>query len=250
MESIETSNEKVSNGAKSFIKHVFNFDDDSKNEMFNIIQYSLLAIFPVLALNKFTQRFIPDTDETKSNLEILIEVMGQIIIMFIGILFIHRIVTFIPTYSKTKYADFNVTNIIVVFLVIVLSLQTKLGEKVNILLERIMEIVEGRINIKEGQTNISKPNSTLNSTPNSNYIDSQNYQKMPLQQPQPQPQPQQPQRSHQDKRNDYQSMYSNDTISMPDASHPNINNSVAGMETFTDSIQAANEVTGSFGTAY
>ena len=33
--------------SKSFIKHVFNFDDESKSEMLNIIQYALLAIIPI-----------------------------------------------------------------------------------------------------------------------------------------------------------------------------------------------------------
>jgi hypothetical protein len=37
---------------KSFLKHVFNFDDDSKSELLNIIQYAILAIIPVIVLNK------------------------------------------------------------------------------------------------------------------------------------------------------------------------------------------------------
>ena len=179
MESIEEASKSVSSSSTSFIKHVFNFDDDSKNEMMNIIQYSLLAIIPVVALNKGIQRFIPDYDESKGNIEILAEVIGQIIIMFLGILFIHRIITFIPTYSKAKYADFNVTSIILAFLVIVLSLQTKLGEKVNLLLERIVDIVEGKINLKEGQSNQEQQsNGVTVSQPisHSGYIDNVNYQ--------------------------------------------------------------------------
>ena len=37
---------------KGFFKHVFNFDDDSKSEILNIIQYALIAIIPVVVLNK------------------------------------------------------------------------------------------------------------------------------------------------------------------------------------------------------
>ena len=37
---------------KSFLKHVFNFDDDSKSEILNILQYALLAIIPIVLLNK------------------------------------------------------------------------------------------------------------------------------------------------------------------------------------------------------
>ena len=130
-------------GPKSFIKHVFNFDDDSKNDMMNIIQYSILAIIPVVALNKSIQRFVPEVDETKGSLEILVEVAAQTIAMFIGILLIHRIIVYVPTYSKVKYNDLNVTGIVLAFLVIVLSLQTKLGEKVNILVDRVLDAYYG-----------------------------------------------------------------------------------------------------------
>lgn len=180
MESVKQASENVSSGGAgpSLIKHVFNFDDDSKNEMMNIIQYSLLAVIPIVFLNKSIQKFVPDVDEEKGSLEVLVEVIGQIVVMFIGILLIHRLITYIPTYSNVKYADFNIINIILGFLVIVLSLQTKLGEKVNILLERIVEIVEGKVNIKEGQQNQQNSNGVSVSQPisQSGYIDNVNYQ--------------------------------------------------------------------------
>ena len=43
-----------SDDSKSFFKHVFNFDDDSKSDILNIIQYALLAIIPIVLLNKFS----------------------------------------------------------------------------------------------------------------------------------------------------------------------------------------------------
>ena len=180
MESVKQASENgLSGGAgPSLIKHVFNFDDDSKNEMMNIIQYSLMAVVPIVFLNKSIQKFVPDIDEEKGSLEVLAEVIGQIVVMFIGILLIHRLITYIPTYSNVKYADFNIINIILGFLVIVLSLQTKLGEKVNILLERIIEVVEGKVNIKEGQQNQQAANGVSVSQPiaQSGYIDTVNYQ--------------------------------------------------------------------------
>jgi hypothetical protein len=111
--------------------------------MLNIVQYAVLALIPVVMLNKLMQRFVPEADEDKSSLELSAEVLGQIIIMFIVMLFIHRIVTYAPTYSGEKYADFSVSNIILAMLVIILSLQTKLGEKVSILVDRLMELWEG-----------------------------------------------------------------------------------------------------------
>lgn len=131
-----------------FFKHVFNFEEDSQAEMLNIIQYGVLAVIPVVILNKLVQSIIPETDDEKGSFEITAEIMFQIIIMFIGILIIHKIITYIPTYSKTSYSEFNVTSIILAFLVIVLSLQTKLGEKSNLLYERVKDCIEGKSNLK------------------------------------------------------------------------------------------------------
>ena len=130
-----------------FISHVFNFDDTSKKELMNITQYSLLSIIPIAFLNKSIQQLIPEADDSKGSIEILAEICTQIILLFLGIFFIHRIVSYVPTYSKLNYENFNVVNIVIGFLVIVLSLQTKLGLKLNILTERILNLVEGQTGV-------------------------------------------------------------------------------------------------------
>ena len=120
-----------SDDSKNFFKHVFNFDDESKSDILNVIQYSLIAIIPVVILNKSIQKYIPEADEQKGNPEILAEVVIQIIIMFIGLLTIHRAITYFPTYSGMEYPEFNVIFIILAVLMITLGLQTKLGEKIS-----------------------------------------------------------------------------------------------------------------------
>jgi len=147
---------------KSFFKHVFNFDDDSKNEIMNIIQYSLIAIIPVVVLNKSMQKYVPEADDKKSSLEITAEVIIQVIVMFIGVLIIHRVITFVPTYSGAKYPDFHVICIILATLMITLSLQTKLGEKVSILVDRVNELWNGKQDNKKkkgsgGNVKVSQP---------------------------------------------------------------------------------------------
>ena len=52
---------------KSFFKHVFNFDDDSKSEILNTLQYILLAIIPVVILTKTIGKYVPDADDKKGN---------------------------------------------------------------------------------------------------------------------------------------------------------------------------------------
>ena len=111
MESLDELS-KTSNGKPGFFKHVFNFDEQSKAEMLNIVQYAVLALIPVVILNKLMQRFVPEADDEKGSIEITAEVLAQIIAMFLVTIIIHRIITFVPTYSGEKYADFSVTNII------------------------------------------------------------------------------------------------------------------------------------------
>jgi hypothetical protein len=148
---------------KGFLKHVFNFDDDSKSEILNIIQYALVAIIPVIILNKTIGKYVPESDDKKGSLEITAEIIIQVIVTFMGLLIIHRIITFIPTYSKTKYPSFNIVYVILAILMITMSLQTKLGEKVNILVERIIDLWEGRtdkkknVKGKNGAVRVSQP---------------------------------------------------------------------------------------------
>jgi len=136
MSSLDTS--------KDFIKHVFNMNEDSKSDMMNIVQYAIISVTPVVLLNKIMSKYVPEADEFKGSIELGGEVVAQIIVMFIGLLFIHRINTFIPTFSGDKYPEFNIVYIILAVLMITMSLQTKLGEKVSILSERAIQLWEGR----------------------------------------------------------------------------------------------------------
>ena len=140
---MESLTESSSSSKPGFFKHVFNFDSDSKAEMLNIIQYALLALIPIIILNKLMQKYIPEADEEKGSLEISAEVLLQVIIIVLGIFFVDRLVTYVPTYSGIKYLDFSVTTVVIATLLILLSFQTKLGEKVSLLFDRVMELWNG-----------------------------------------------------------------------------------------------------------
>jgi hypothetical protein len=106
------------------------------------------------------QKYVPEADEKKGSVEVLAEVLIQIIVMFIGLLIIHRIITYVPTYSGMEYPEFNIIFIILAILMITLSLQTKLGEKVSILVDRLTELWEGKSNDK-GKNGKSKGNANV-----------------------------------------------------------------------------------------
>jgi len=146
---------------KNFFKHVFSFDDDAKADILNTIQFSLLAIIPVTLLSKSIKKFVPDADDQKGSLEISAEIIIQIMITFIGFILIYRVVTYIPTYSQTKYVNYHVFYSIIPFLMMSISLQTKIGEKVNILIGRLNDLWNGttdnKKNKKGSSVKVSQP---------------------------------------------------------------------------------------------
>jgi len=109
----------------------------------NVVQYALMGVVPIVVLNKTIHHFIPEADAQKSSFELLAEVLIQLSLLFIGLVLIHRIITYFPSYSGFKYENLTITNVVLAFLMIVLSIQTKLGIKVNILVDRAMEMVNG-----------------------------------------------------------------------------------------------------------
>jgi len=147
MESLENT----SKSATGFFKHVFQLDDDSKGDILNIIQYAVLSIIPIVIVNKVMQKYVPEANDDKGSLEIVAEVLLQILGMFISLFFIHRIITFAPTYSGIKYPEFSVVFIVLSMLMITLSLQTKLGDKVTILVDRVVELWNGKTDEKDAK---------------------------------------------------------------------------------------------------
>ena len=140
-----------------FIEHVFQFNDAAKAESLNITQYATLAILPIVAMNKAISKWMPEATSDKGSVEIAVEVVSQTTVMFLGMMMIHRIITYIPTYSKSPYEDLHPTNVILAVLMILLSLQTNLGEKITILVERVMDAWEGRTEKPKKKTRAQPP---------------------------------------------------------------------------------------------
>lgn len=146
----------------SFINYLLTLDEDNKIDLLNIIQYTVLAIIPIILILKAVKHFVPEEDESKGNLEILLESVGQIIFMLIGLWFTDRIIRYFGTYSGKEYQAFNSITFILPFLLIISTMQTKLGSKINILIERTMDLINGNNEAKENvkqekNVNVSQP---------------------------------------------------------------------------------------------
>ena len=136
----------ASSNADSFFKTVFNFDEDGKAEMMNILQYLVLAIIPCVIILKTIKFVIPEEDDSKGSLEILAEIIAQLALMIFLIHFSDKAIRFVPTYSGVKYPamPLPVLTMMLPFMIIILTMQTKLGAKVEILFERLMDAWHGR----------------------------------------------------------------------------------------------------------
>lgn len=142
VENMETGNNKYS--ISGFFNYVFNFDQENKNNIMNLIQYLLIGIVPVVIILKLIKEYVPEEDDTKGSFEISFEIIAQLLALFFSIWFIDKTIRFIPTYSKVDYHKFNEINFVLPFIIILVTMQTKLGAKINILFDRVMELINGK----------------------------------------------------------------------------------------------------------
>lgn len=144
----------------TFLNHMLKFNDSTKHELTNISQYVLLAIIPVIGLNKLMKKYIPPADEDKSSLEVSFEIVLQLLVLFFGLFYIHRFVTFFKPYSGTDYPEISIISVILAILLITFSIQSKLGEKGNLMVERLHDLWDGETSLKQEKAKkkeIAKP---------------------------------------------------------------------------------------------
>ena len=151
MEDVEDAISDSTKKTEGFFKYVFKMGDYEQSFLLNIVQYTVMAIGPVIIVLYVNHYYIPDIDEEKGSVVILAEMFGQLFFILFSFYFINRIINYFPTYSGLKYGDFSVVQIILILLFIFISMSKhKLGAKTLILIERFEEMVEGKSSLKEG----------------------------------------------------------------------------------------------------
>lgn len=148
--------EDAENNANGFFKYVFDLNEANKASLMNMLQYTVLAFIPVILVLKVTRTYVPEANEDKGSLELLAESLFQVIFILLSFWFINRVITYIPTYSKKPYKEFNETTFIIGFVFILLTIQTKLGEKISILSDRVVELWTGDSSLKDETKNKNK----------------------------------------------------------------------------------------------
>ena len=150
MDAIEITAKDTANSSGGFFKQVFKLNEDSQGEVLNMMQYVAIGFIPIILVIYIIRYYVPDPDDDKGSLTILAEIFAQTFAMLLAIYFIHRMVIYFPTYSGIKYERFHIINILMVFLMILFSIKTKLGEKAQILVERAVDMWSGNGNNKGG----------------------------------------------------------------------------------------------------
>jgi hypothetical protein len=155
----------VEKSSNQLMKKIMNMDlTNFKIELMNLLQYAFLSIVPVVLTLKLIKNVIPSVDETKGSLELLFESVGQISLTIFLLLLIHTLVRLVPTYSGENYTNLDTLSFVVPFLFLMLTMQTKIGEKINILSQRLVDYWNG---------------STTNNKPNVNNDNNNNHNLLP-----------------------------------------------------------------------
>jgi energy-converting hydrogenase Eha subunit B len=143
MDAIEITAKDTASASGGFFKQVFKLNEDAQGDVLNMMQYVAIGFIPAILVIYVIRYYVPDPDDDKGSLTILAEIFAQTFAMLLGIYFIHRMIIYFPTYSGIKYERFHIVNILLVFIMVMFSIKTKLGEKAQILVERAVDMWSG-----------------------------------------------------------------------------------------------------------
>lgn len=162
MDAIEITAKDTASAGGGFFKQVFRLNEDAQGEVLNMMQYVAIGFIPAIIVIYVIRYYVPDPDDEKGSLTLLAEIFAQTFGMLLGIYFIHRMIIYFPTYSGIKYERFHIINILMVFVMILFSIKTKLGEKAQILVERAVDMWSGNKGAPtqgqgQGQVRVTQP---------------------------------------------------------------------------------------------
>lgn len=135
--------DKVMTGGKSesFVSYLTTVTPVEKNELLNVFQYVLLSLIPLVLFLKFMKEYIPAENPTKSSIEITTEVVIQLFLIFVVFWLIHKVILYIPTYSKAPYEKLNLIQLVLPVLFLLFCMKSSISEKMSILLERALIVI-------------------------------------------------------------------------------------------------------------
>ena len=211
MEGVENTANNATKEVKGFVQHLFKFDNDTQADMTNAVQYLVLSLIPLGISYNFINSVIPKTDESKSNIELLLEVFGQTSMLLLSVFILDRIITYIPTISGRDHDSLTEHSYRMVIIGLgIIALAPKNREKLTIVYNRIIDAWNGSpgnenkakksaVNQNNGSVSVSQPITGMPQTMptqaqhNPDYLGQHNQMQPPLPQMTTQPPQQQQQ---------------------------------------------------------
>lgn len=120
----------------SFVNYITTITSKEKSQLLNMFQYGGISVIPLLILLKLLKMYMPEQDPFKPSTDILLEVIMQLLIILVALFLVHKMIMYFPTYSKVDYDQISMLSIVLPIFFIMFTLDTKISEKLNILLER------------------------------------------------------------------------------------------------------------------
>lgn len=164
----QPSSLKSSGGASldvGFVEYITTISSNEKAQMLNLLQYGGLALVPLLILLNVMKMYVPEEDPEKGTTELVIEVVVQLSIVLLALFFIHKLILFVPTYSKVQYESVNLLTIVLPLLFIMIAMETNVSHKLNTLFDRLLMLVGLKKEGYEGQTQQQVPTNTQGPMP-------------------------------------------------------------------------------------
>ena len=169
MEGVENTANNATKEVKGFVQHLFKFDNDTQADMTNAAQYLALILLPLGISYNFINSVIPKTDESKGNIELLIEVFGQTSMLLLTLFILDRIITYIPTISGRDHDPLTEHSYRMVIVGLgIIAFAPKIREKLNVVYNRLMDAWNGsptkenmakksKVNQNNGSVSVSQP---------------------------------------------------------------------------------------------
>ena len=154
-----------------FFKSFFSLSQEEKAESLNFLQYTILALIPLIILERVNQLTWPKSDDKKGSIEILAEILGQTLFTIVIVFIVYRVIDFIPTYSGIPLKGINMLSIVTVFMLTLpwYDSTSNLGSKIKILQDRIDKYMPSFFGVDKDKTQrTSSDSSSGNGNSNGN----------------------------------------------------------------------------------
>lgn len=125
----------------SFVSYMFSMTDGEKVELINMFQYIILAIIPVILIVRLMKIYIPPVNNRKGSAEVAVELIVQLVVLVSFFFLIHKLILFIPTYTKQNYPSIQFFPVLLPLLFILFTLDKNMGEKAQLLLQRGLVLI-------------------------------------------------------------------------------------------------------------